>query len=256
MCWNSDERVLRRLESQQEDGRGAQGARGADELEACRAELREARQLLRGLSSQLISIQEQERARIARELHDGTGQALTVLRMQLEAMLKTPSQGSTRKCIAMVDRALEHTRRLVLDLGPAMLEDLSLADALEWTLQEQAEVAGWRTAFHAEERGRRFPAEVETACLRIAQEALANAARHAGASEVSVSVGAGAEGLVLQLTDDGRGFELERSVCAEARRRHFGLVSMSERARVAGGRLEIHTAPGEGTRIRVSFPVD
>jgi len=228
--------------------RGAQQALLAE----MRAKLR-----LRDLSSQLILAQEKERRHIARELHDETGQSLTVIRMHLMDVLRC-SEGSAERmpdCIRVVDGAIAQIRQMALNLRPTMLDDLGLVDALQWVLGQQSKPAGWRSALEVEEISRELPAEVQTACFRIAQEALTNAARHAGATEVKLSLRIVGDDLQLAIADNGAGFDLDRYRLPEERKNHFGLISMAERARLVGGSLDIDTAPGEGTRIRAILPI-
>nr|WP_255428286.1 CHASE3 domain-containing protein [Ramlibacter cellulosilyticus] len=214
-----------------------------------------AKERLQALSARLISAQEEERRHIARELHDETGQALTLVRMQLSELAGAAPSGQVRECMQAVDRAITHIRGLSLRLRPPMLDDLGLVDALEWVAEQQARSAGWRLHLALPEPGDRLPEEVETACFRICQEALTNAARYAHAGEVTVSLRLSPATVELQVADDGTGFDLARYRTPEECREHFGLVSMSERAVLAGGRLDIVTTPGQGTLVRAQFPL-
>jgi signal transduction histidine kinase len=229
-------------------------ARTADLMRA-NAELVDAKQRLEDLSSRLIEAQELERGHIARELHDETGQLLTLLRMQLADMAKADCGEGVEACMGLVGKVIEHTRRLARNLRPTMLDDLGLHEALEWMLQQQAGLAGWSATYHGSDAGERFPANIETACFRIAQEALTNAARYARATEVSVSLTASGNTLLLLIKDNGCGFDVQRALSPAERREHFGLVSMSERAKLVGARLAIESSPGHGTRIRGEFPL-
>ena len=226
------------------------------ELRSTNADLLEAKLRLRDLSSQLISAQEQERQDIAREL-DETGQSLAVIRIDLEDMLRGADGATARipDCIAVTDAAVAHIRAIVQNLRPTMLDDLGLVDALEWALDRQAKAAGWKTMIDGRDIPEEIPADIRTACFRIAQEALANAARHARASEVKLHLKMAGSTLELTVSDNGAGFDVDRYRSAEERRKHFGLVTMEERASLVGGRLDIETGPGRGTRIRASFPV-
>ncbi|HWI84598.1 CHASE3 domain-containing protein [Ramlibacter sp.] len=227
------------------------------ELRAANADLLEAKLRLRDLSSQLITAQEQERRHIARELHDDTGQSMTVIRMHLMDMLRGKEDAMSRvpECIAVVDAAIAQIRGMALNLRPTMLDDLGLAEALEWALEQQAKAAGWVTALESDGDTSGLPPEIQTACFRIGQEALTNAARHAGATEVSLELRMIGRELELTVSDNGAGFDLARYGSPEERKKHFGLISMGERASLVGGRLEIETAPAQGTRVRAVFPV-
>lgn len=224
-------------------------------LQGANLELAGAKERLEQLSARLISAQEEERRHVARELHDETGQALTLIRLHLAELSQAggAAQSTAAQCVAHVDRAIAHIRGLSVRLRPPMLDDLGLADALEWLLEQQAGPAGWRTRLELPEAFDRLPGHIETACFRICQEALTNAARSAGATEVAVTLRTAPGELVMTVEDNGTGFDLDRYGSVEERKKHFGLVSMSERAGLAGGQFEIDTAPGRGTRVRVRF---
>lgn len=227
------------------------------ELRSANADLVDAKQRLRDLSSQLIAAQEQERRQIARALHDDTAQALTVIRMHLTDALRGV-EGTTARvpdCIEVVDSAIAQIRAISLHLRPTMLDDLGLEDALEWLLDQQAKAAGWSAALEAHDIPAELPADVQTACFRIGQEALINAARHARAGVVKLRLRVVGGQLELTVSDDGTGFDLERYRTPEERKKHFGLMSMAERASLVGGSLDVDTTPGGGTRIRASFPI-
>jgi signal transduction histidine kinase len=236
---------------------GAEIGERTTELRQARAELEQTGLRLQELSSRIVNAQEQERRHIARELHDETGQDLTLLRMHLADLAREGDPEGTRiaDCIALVTRATEHIRGVALGLRPPMLDDLGLFDAVEWALEQQTAAVGWRGTFEGTDVDRRFGFDIETACFRIAQEALTNAARYSHASEVRVTLGVVAGQLELAVADNGHGFDLERSRTLDERKKHFGLVSMSDRAGLAGGRLEVDTAAGCGTRVRVAFPL-
>jgi len=232
-------------------------AERTSELQSTNEELRAAKLRLEQLSTQLISAQEQERRHIARELHDETGQALTLIRLNLAELAQqgTAAEGRVAQCVQHVDRAITHIRGLSVRLRPPMLDDLGLAAAIEWLVEQQAEAAGWRTRLQLPDGDERMPEQIETACFRICQEALTNAARYAQATEVGVGLRASRDELVVTVEDNGNGFDLERYRSVDERKKHFGLVSMTERAALAGGRLEIDTAPGRGTQVRAHFPL-
>ena len=227
------------------------------ELRSANADLLDAKLRLHDLSSQLIAAQEEERRHIARELHDDTGQSLSVMRMHLSDLQQGGAGAMARlpDCIALVDTAIARIRAMALSLRPTMLDDLGLADALHWALEHQAKAAGWRTDLEADDIAVGLPPDIQTACFRIAQEALANAARHAGASEVKLGLRMVGNELELTVRDNGSGFDLARYRSPQERKKHFGLMTMTERAALVGGGLDIDTAPGSGTRIRARFPI-
>jgi PAS domain S-box-containing protein len=227
------------------------------ELRAANDDLLEAKLRLHDLSSQLITAQEQERRHIARELHDETGQSLTVIRMHLMDVVRGAPGAAARlpDCLAVVDAAIAQIRGMALNLRPTMLDDLGLPDALQWALDQQAKGAGWTTAFESDGDFWSVPPDVQTACFRIGQEALTNAARHAGATEVTLELRTAGTDLELTVSDNGTGFDVARYSTPEERRKHFGLISMGERASLMGGRLEIDSVVGQGTRVRATFPL-
>lgn len=227
------------------------------ELRHANSDLLEAKHRLHDLSAQLIAAQEQERRRIAHELHGDTAQALTVIRMHLTDAMRGADGAAERvpECIRVVDSAIGNIRRMALSLRPTMLDDLGLVDALQWALEQQAKRAGWKCSLDMQELDRELPADVKTACFRIAQEALANAAEHAGATEMKLDLKIDSDQLQLTVADNGAGFDLARYQSPQERKKHFGLFSMTERASLVGGRLDVDTAPGQGTRIRATLPL-
>jgi PAS domain S-box-containing protein len=227
------------------------------ELTAANAEIEAARGRLQDLSAHLIESQEDERRRIARELHDETGQALTTIKLRLNAGLRDGVLAATGigECVALVDATIRQIRQLSLDLRPLMLDDLGLADALEAMLQRVGETAHWVTTLNVDHLPDGVAGGVETACFRIVQEALTNAARHAAASSVEVGLQQVDGELVVTVRDDGAGFDPASLHTPAMRRAHFGLVSMTERASLAGGALVIESSPGRGTIVRASFPL-
>jgi len=233
------------------DGAALVGSIGIDVTDRQRAE-----QALSALSGRLLTAHEEERRRIARELHDEIGQVLTLVKMDIESLRDARRGGLAAMRLGtdvdIVDRAIRQVRELALDLHPAILDDLGLPAALRWYLDR---IPGGKLAVHLsveEGDGKALAAHVRTAAFRIAQEAITNLLRHAQARSVWVRLAAHPSGLELSVRDDGRGFDL-----AAARRQPsdcFGLSSMEERVRLVGGRLEIRTAPGAGTEVWALFP--
>ena len=214
-------------------------------------------QVRRALMKRLISIHEEERARISRELHDGTGQALAALLVGLRRTQDARSLKEVRLAIArqreLVAQALDELGRLARGLRPTVLDDLGLRAALERHTSEQAWLFGFQVTFDATRLGRRrLPRPVETAFYRVAQEALANAARHADARLVRIELERDRESVRLTVTDDGCGFEVGRALEASG---HLGLHGIRERATLVGGRAEIRSRPGEGTTVTVVAPL-
>ena len=200
----------------------------------------------------VVQAQELERQRIARELHDETGQALTSILLGLKPLEET-ADDATRAALAdlreHVVRALQDVRRLAVELRPAVLDDFGLVPALERLAASFAE-QGIRVDFHSALGEVRLPGEVETTLYRVVQESLTNILKHADARNVSVSVARRESGVAAVVEDDGAGFD-ERTVREGA----VGLLGMRERLALVEGRLEIESRPGAGTTIVAEVPL-
>jgi signal transduction histidine kinase len=224
---------------------------------AAQEALYEAHRRLQALSARLLQVEETERGRFARELHDGVGQLLTAVKLRLAGL--NPSSGDFAfrrgECVAAIDEALEQVRRMARDLRPSQLDDLGLVAALRSHLDRQASSAGFKPNFVHERVPARLASEIETTCFRIAQEALTNIARHAQASEVWVTLAGTAIGLSLEVRDNGRGFDVAAARSQAAAGRSMGLLSMEERATLAGGSLALDSAPGRHTRLSLVLPL-
>jgi signal transduction histidine kinase len=217
--------------------------------------LREAHQRLRMLSSRMLEIQEGERRHVARELHDEIGQALTAVKINLQSLLQRPGmlplEGPFAECIAIVNTALDQVRGMSLELRPSQLDDLGLAAALRWYLDRQSRLTGTTVSFAADALPARLGTTVETTCFRIAQEAVTNAIRHARAQSIWVELRQREEELHLVIGDNGRGFDVAAARNEAALGRSLGLISMEERAMLAGGRLDIISSAEQGTEIHL-----
>ncbi|HEX5220768.1 MAG TPA: PAS domain S-box protein, partial [Verrucomicrobiae bacterium] len=233
----------------------------ASALQRIRAEesLRAAGERLHLLSQRLIEIQETERRHLARELHDEIGQALTATKLNLEALAREAEPAARTKrtadSIAMVEHLLQTVRNLSLNLRPPMLDDLGLVAALRWLLDQHARTTGRTVNFDHTLTEDRFSPVIETACFRVAQEALTNITRHSKAQTVHVDLRQDDGRLTLSVRDDGSGFNV-----ADARRRatrggSLGLVGMEERVTFVGGELSV-TSSAEGTELRAWFPLN
>jgi signal transduction histidine kinase len=225
------------------------------ELERTEAECRQAEERLRALSQRLLVVQEAERRRLARELHDEIGQQLTCLRLtlqQIEAHGHGPDGEVWREALGLLDALLKRVRALSGDLRPALLDQLGLLPALQALFERFAKQCALRVDFTHSGLERRFPCAVETAAYRIVQEGLTNVARHAGVTEAAVLVEAGQDALTARVQDRGAGFDPQAAL---ASRHTGGLAGMQERARLAGGRLTIDAAPGRGTLLTAQLPL-
>jgi PAS domain S-box-containing protein len=224
-------------------------------------ELAGANRSLRKLSRQVLEVQETERRRIARELHDEIGQALTGVKMMIEtAARRTGTNGANtmeRQSPALgvreaIDDALSRVRELSLDLRPAMLDSLGLLPTLLWRFENYTGQTGIQVEFHHTGLDQRFAPEVETGAYRIVQEALTNVARHAAVPVVRVQMMAADTMLYMYIIDEGAGFEADETIAAGL---STGLAGMRERATLLGGVLHISSTPGAGTTIEVELPL-
>jgi len=211
------------------------------------------------LLAKVVTAQEEERQRISRELHDETGQALTTLLVQLKVCQGIQDRTAMREKLTeirqLVSQAVEDVRRLALDLRPAALDDLGLVPALEWYLKERAGKSGLSIHFAAGQiKELQLPREKEVVLYRVVQEALSNTIRHANARHAWVDLGLEDGRLKISIRDDGCGFDLHQVTASNSG--GLGLLGMRERVELIGGLYEIHSKPGEGTRIDVEVRLD
>ncbi|QEH33430.1 Signal transduction histidine-protein kinase/phosphatase DegS [Aquisphaera giovannonii] len=242
-------------------GRTADLARANESLRAEVAERRRAEQTRNELLRRLVAVQEEERVRIARELHDQMGQQLTALKLGLEALAASlPGEGGGHDRLS---RLLKLTRqighdmhRIAWELGPAVLGELGLPEALsnyaeEWSghsgVPVQVQATGpWES---------RLPSQVETSLYRVVQEALTNVAKYANASRVGLILNRNADDVLVIVEDDGVGFDAEHATDPAQPRRRLGLAGMKERVGSVGGALQIESIPGGGTTLFVRVPL-
>lgn len=215
--------------------------------------------LLGELLRQVVGAQEAERQRIARELHDATGQSLTALGLGLRGVETVLSKDSPvieqiKELKSYSTNALDELRRIIADLRPSQLDDLGLVATLQWYLRAFEKRRSIRTTFELKGRSVRLPSEYETVLFRITQEALTNVAKYAEASQVTVKLELSSKQLNLSIKDDGCGFD-PNEVLGEDNYAGWGLVGIRERALLLGGYYEIDSKPGRGTCIRVSVPL-
>jgi signal transduction histidine kinase len=211
------------------------------------------------LLSKLITAHEDERRRIARELHDEVSQSLTGLMMTITAAEGVHDEQALRQRLtaiyAAAEATLEEVRKIIHDLRPTALDDLGLVSAVRVHARNMLEAAGLKLAFEASGFGqRRLPAAVETTVFRVAQEAITNVARHARATAATVSLRLENGTLHVLVEDNGRGFD-PHQVLGRREDRPVGILGMQERAALIGGSLEIDAQPGRGTRVRLVVPL-
>ncbi|HEY1563886.1 MAG TPA: GAF domain-containing protein [Gaiellaceae bacterium] len=202
----------------------------------------------------VVTAQELERRRLARELHDETGQALTSILLGLkpleEALANQPARAALAELRDHVVAALQNVRRLAVELRPAVLDDFGLVPALERLTESLADQTGVRVDFHSALGTTRLESEVETALYRVVQESLTNIVKHAQAQNVSVSVARRESGVAAVIEDDGAGFD-PRATQEDG----VGLLGMRERLALLNGRLEIESRPGAGTTVVAEVPL-
>jgi signal transduction histidine kinase len=230
-------------------------ARVGATLNALLDRVTEDRARVRRLAAQVISVQDEERARVARELHDSTAQILAAMMLQLGVAARESTSPALDDRIAMLRElaaeALEEVRSLSHTMHPRVLDDLGLAAALEWISRQTRDQESFDVEVFAED-GPPIPAPLASVLYRVAQEALRNAARHASASRVEIWLRRGPGSATLEVADDGRGFDVRR---AEERRPGMGMFSMRERVALVNGSLVVESAPGRGTRIVATLPL-
>lgn len=220
-------------------------------------ELRDSRNRLTMLSSQLLTSQESERRHLARELHDQIGQELTSIKLNLKALEPLVPAGVelVHETLTIAEQTLQQVRSLALDLRPSMLDDIGLAPALRWYLDRQAHRSGFAPHFLAEPPEITVSPEVAITCFRVAQESLTNIARHAHAHNVRIEVRQYETALDLQVHDDGIGFDVEAETDQASRGASIGLLGMRERAELIGGLIDIESNSAIGTTIHARFPL-
>ncbi len=219
--------------------------------------LRETTRQLQALSRRVLETQETERRRVAHELHDELGQALTAIKINLQSRERFKHQSPDElnaENLRIVDDALQQVRRLALALRPSILDDLGLTPALRWIAEQTATRSQITVNFHPAMAPVRLASDIETACFRIVQEALTNVVRHAGARQVEIELRRDGDALVLRVHDDGCGFDLavmrERAVAGGS----IGVLGMQERAALIGGQLDIRSTPGNGCTVQLRCP--
>ncbi len=226
--------------------------RDLSEAEQMRDQLAELNGELEAVAKRLISVQEDERATLSRELHDDVGQSITALKLGVQALAPALPDPLDQQLVAELlqgaDETIHKIRNISMLLRPPQLDALGLEAALRWQVGLLfKDRRGIAVELHLAPLAQRPSGEVELAVFRIVQESLTNILRHARASRVEVSLASGIAGVVLDVRDDGAGFDPEAGG-------NLGLVTMRERARLAGGFLRMDTAPGAGCRIHAELP--
>jgi signal transduction histidine kinase len=220
--------------------------------------VRAAQESLHSYVGAITAGQEEERRRLARELHDDTIQSLIALNQRIQlaqlALDNHPAAAKLEEVQQLTAQTIEDVRRFVRALRPIYLEDLGLKPALEMLVHDTGRALDIPVRFAGSGQERRLAAEEELAFYRIAQEALSNITRHAGAGRATVRLDFAPDGVQLLVEDDGRGFSLPDSLAAMTTQGHFGLLGMYERAELIGAHLDIESRPGNGCRLLVTLP--
>lgn len=216
------------------------------------------RKRLQQLSKQLLDVQEAERRSLALELHDQIGQMLTAVKINLLGVTRLKDPISLNKhlqqSINSVDQILQDVRNMALNLRPSMLDDLGLDAALRWLVDRQTKCSGIRVDFKYDMTDKRPKETIETACFRVAQEALTNVLRHSQATELRMSLMQDDEYLTLIIQDNGIGFNLSKVMGEVATGKSLGLLGMYERVEIVGGELDIFSEIGKGSTCKARFP--
>ena len=230
------------------------------EVDARTRDLAESREAMRALAQHLDKIREEEKSRIALEMHDELGHSLTALTMSVrrlgrslkrKALPEGNEQAQIDELLQLVKQASATSRRIMSDLRPSVLNDLGLVAAIEWLAHEFEEHSGIQCNVDADIADPELPGRAAIALFRIAQESLTNVAKHAQASLARVTLDIESGRLVLEIVDDGIGIAPDWN----SRKGCFGLIGMRERAIAIGGELDVLSEPGSGSRIRVAVPL-
>lgn len=221
--------------------------------------LQDKEQRLQSVLRKTITAQEEERRRLSRELHDETSQVLSALMMNIDlletqAPVDEPSRARVEAVKNLAEEAARNLDKMLLDLRPALLDELGLMPALRWYLAQVSDLWGLPIEFEGGKTAR-LPDHLEVAAFRIVQEAVSNVARHAKASKASVQVVPDTDMLRIEVDDDGIGFDVVEASARARTGEAVGLAGMRERAELSGGTFEVESTIGEGTRVRAEIPM-
>jgi two-component system sensor histidine kinase UhpB len=237
-----------------------QVARITAENSALLERVTESERRFRRISRGVLKLQEEERARISRDLHDGIGQSLTALRIQLELLEQRVAErdaslsAEAASARELAESCLADVRQLSRVLRPPMLDDLGLGPTLRWLARTLQEKTGVAIALRLEGEEERTDPAVETMVYRLVQEALTNVIKHAGSPSATVTVAREARQIRVRVEDAGRGFEAARILSA-AEETGFGVRGMRDRVQFFEGRFAVRSAPGSGTVVEAEIPL-
>jgi len=213
---------------------------------------------VRLLGEHMWQVEEEERRRISRELHDEAGQSMLCIRLQLEMLEKSlsPAQGEVRskllETIDVTEKTIIEIRRIIAALSPAVLEQLGLSAALRQLTTRFGRLHPARVKLHLSAKIKRLPRETEIITYRLVQECFNNIAKHSSATLVNIHLNSTDVYVELRVEDNGVGFRVEEAL---ERRNSFGLLGMMERVELLGGAFDVQSLPTKGTRIKVQLPI-
>ena len=235
-----------------------------DNTERKRAEnlLKRSEKELRLLSAQILTAQENERKRVALELHDGIGQSLTAIKIWVENNLKKIKKGETvlgkkglKPVVKMIQDVIEETRRIAMDLRPSMLDDLGITATISWFCRQfQSVYPNITIKKKVDLKEIQLPDVLTTSIFRIVQEAFNNVAKHSKADLVHLRLLQKGDTIELVVEDNGKAFTVDDDVLLESSDQGFGLANMKERTELSGGTLKIRSKAGKGTTISALWP--
>ena len=229
--------------------------RDVTERKKAEDKLNESLEEIRQLASHLQDVREEERAAMAREIHDELGQQLTGLKMDITWVYKRTKDDETTQqklkgTLDLLDNMVKTVRKIATDLRPSILDDLGLIEAMEWQSREFEKRAGIPVTFSSTSHGAAISGNIPIALFRIYQESLTNVARHSGATQVVTTLEVQGDHIILSIKDNGRGFDTGTT----GHKKTLGLLGMKERSMMIGGNYNITSKPGSGTTVLVSVP--
>jgi len=250
-----------RRSATKEDSVREQLAQLREQQERLFAQLHSGEQHFKQLARSVWRVQEDERRRLARELHDGIGQQLTALRHRLDALARSidgagDAASPLHQALTICDSAIQETRALSRLLRPQILDDLGLEAALNWLARHSAESGGYEVEVDVGPLPTPIDGDLSTLIFRVAQEALTNVLKHAQARHVVIRLAQRHDQwLQFLIVDDGRGVDVDAAFASASDGHSTGLASMRERVRLFGGRFTVVSRPGEGMQLRVLIPL-
>ena len=232
------------------------------ELERSYQEIEQKEAARRELLSKILSVQEEERKRIARELHDETTQSLVALVMRLEALAATPQEAvgkigdGVNNIRGLAIRTLDNIHKIIFDLRPSVLDDLGLLAALRWYAENRLAASNIKAHIELPDEDKKLQPQIEIALFRIVQEAVTNIIRHAEAHNVILTVEFVDSRIRIEVEDDGKGFDTGAVSTRRDKNQGLGLLGMEERVALLGGKFFIDSQPGSGTHLVIDVPLD